>query len=229
MDRKGQIQWKAKEEEQMEGEITKESLSGFKLSRLDVQKGEIEAVITSFSNYDKVYDRIMPGALDRFIKGFNGSLPMLFQHSKVDPVGEWTDIKIKGDLVVATGQIFPEVSKGADAMALISRGMIGSTSIGFKTTDYDMNDKGGVDFKEIELFETSLVLTPSNKKAQILSAKNEDGTLNLKNLERALSESGLSRTEAQLVLTGKARELRESLRRESVKNELIAKLKSDKR
>ena len=213
----------------MEGEITKESLSGFKLSRLDVQKGEIEAVITSFSNYDKVYDRIMPGALDRFIKGFNGSLPMLFQHSKVDPVGEWTDIKIKGDLVVATGQIFPEVSKGADAMALISRGMIGSTSIGFKTTDYDMNDKGGVDFKEIELFETSLVLTPSNKKAQILSAKNEDGTLNLKNLERALSESGLSRTEAQLVLTGKARELRESLRRESVKNELIAKLKSDKR
>ena len=229
MDRKGQIQWKAKEEEQMEGEITKESLSGFKLSRLDVQKGEIEAVITSFSNYDKVYDRIMPGALDRFIKGFNGSLPMLFQHSKVDPVGEWTDIKIKGDLVVATGQIFPEVSKGADAMALISRGMIGSTSIGFKTTDYEMNDKGGVDFKEIELFETSLVLTPSNKKAQILSAKNEDGTLNLKNLERALSESGLSRTEAQLVLTGKARELRESLRRESVKNELIAKLKSDKR
>ena len=229
MDRKGQIQWKVKEEEQMEGEITKESLSGFKLSRLDVQKGEIEAVITSFSNYDKVYDRIMPGALDRFIKGFNGSLPMLFQHSKVDPVGEWTDIKIKGDLVVATGQIFPEVSKGADAMALISRGMIGSTSIGFKTTDYDMNDKGGVDFKEIELFETSLVLTPSNKKAQILSAKNEDGTLNLKNLERALSESGLSRTEAQLVLTGKARELRESLRRESVKNELIAKLKSDKR
>ena len=50
--------------------FTKESRTDFRLSKLDVQKGELEAVITSFKNYDVVNDRIMPGALDNFIKGF---------------------------------------------------------------------------------------------------------------------------------------------------------------
>ena len=205
--------------------FTKESRTDFRLSKLDVQKGELEAVITSFKNYDVVNDRILPGALDNFIKGFGGSLPMLWQHSQNDPVGNWTDIQIKGDLVVAKGQIFPEVSKGADAMALISRGMVGATSIGFGSKNYEQNEKGGIDFKEIELVETSLVLTPANPKAQILSAKNEDGTINIKNLDKALAVAGLSRNERRLVLSGKARELQEALRVETAKEQLISKLK----
>ena len=70
-----------------------------------------------------------------------------------------------------------------------------------------------------------MVLTPANPKAQILSAKNEDGTINIKNLDKALAVAGLSRNERRLVLSGKARELQEALRVETAKEQLISKLK----
>ena len=198
--------------------------------KFDVQKGELEAVVTSFGNLDDVNDRILRGALDNYLeKGFDGKLPMLKNHDKNLIIGEWNKLYIEDDLVIAQGQIYPDVTAGSDVMALINRGMIGATSIGFRSRDFERNEEGGFDFKEIDLMEISMVRSPANPKAQVLSAKNEDGTLNLKNLERALSESGLSRTEAQLVLVGKLRELRESLRKDAIKNELIAKLNSDKR
>ena len=198
--------------------------------KFDVQKGELEAVVTSFGNLDDVNDRILRGALDNYLeKGFDGKLPMLKNHDKNLIIGEWNKLYIEDDLVIAQGQIYPDVTAGSDVMALINRGMIGATSIGFRSRDFERNEEGGFDFKEIDLMEISMVRSPANPKAQVSSAKNEDGTLNLKNLERALSESGLSRTEAQLVLVGKLRELRESLRKDAIKNELIAKLNSDKR
>ena len=134
---------------------------------------------------------------------------------------------MRGDLVIGKGEIFPDVSRGSDAISLIRRGMIGATSIGFRGKEYEGNKKGGYDFKEIELVEVSLVKSPANPKAQITAAKNDDGSINIRNLEKALREAGLSRNEVQLVLSGKARELRDALRVKTLKDTLADKLNSD--
>lgn len=213
----------------MESKVfTKDASTGFQVNKFDVQKGEIEAVVTSFKNLDVVNDRILPGAMDDFLKQFDGGLQMLYQHDKNEIIGEWVGFQVKGDLVIGRGKIYPEVSRGSDTIALISRGQIGATSIGFRSPDFKQNEEGGFDFKKIELVEVSMVKSPANPKAQLLSAKNDDGSLNIRNLENALRDVGLSQKERKVVLSSASQELRDVLAKESAKETLLAKLKSDK-
>lgn len=177
------------------------SSNGFQINKFNVEEGKISAVVTTFKNYDVVNDVMMPGSLDNYIKGFEGNLPMLYQHEKNEMIGIWNKLTIDGDKVIGDGMIFPEVTRGKDTMALISRGLIGSTSIGFKATDYEQNDEGGLNFKEIELVEISMVRSPANPKAQLLSAKNADGEVSLRNIERILRESGLSKNQSQAFIS----------------------------
>ena len=200
----------------------KESPDGFQLNKFDVKRGELEAVVTSFKNYDKVNDVIETGALDNFLKEFDGGLPMLYQHTKNEIVGTWTKLYIDGDNVVGKGQIFPEVSRGSDSIALISRGMIGATSIGFTSTDFERNDEGGLNFKEIALTEISLVRSPANPKAQILSAKDEDGAIDIRKVEKLLRDAGLSRKESLALISDGKSALRDVVDIEDQKMDIVA-------
>ena len=210
-------------------EIHTKDTDGFQFQKFDVTEGKITAVVTSFKNYDSVNDVIKPGALDEFLKEFSGGLPMLYQHEKNEIIGQWDKLSIRGDNVIGEGQIYPEVSKGADTMALISRGMIGATSIGFRSTDFEKNDEGGLDFNKIDLVEISMVRSPANPKAQLLSAKDEDGSLNITNLEKALRDAGLSRKEAKTLLSSGASELRDAIKAELDRESFMHKLKSELR
>ena len=181
-------------------EIITKSFDGLQINKFDVQEGKLSAVVTSFKNYDNVNDVIEPGALDKYLKQFDGPLQMLWQHDKNEIIGEWTKFEIRGDKVIGTGEIYPEVGRGADAMALISRGMIGATSIGFRTTDYEANDEGGINFKEIQLVEVSLVQSPANPKAQIISAKDDNGQIDIRKLEMILRDVDLTQRERKLLM-----------------------------
>ena len=197
----------------------------FEAQSLDVKKGELEAVVTSFKNYDAVNDVILEDALDSYLEKFQGGLPMLWQHEKNEIIGVWTKLRIDGDKVIGSGQIFPEVSRGSDAMALISRGMVGATSIGFRAREYEQNDQGGLTFKEIDLVEISLVRTPANPKAQIISAKEDDGTVNIRKLEKALRDAGLSRKESKALLSEGQTGLRDAVQEELDTQDLLNRLK----
>ncbi len=206
--------------------IYTKATDGFQMNKFDVKEGTIEAVVTSFKNFDKVNDVIEPGALDEFLKQFSGGLPMLYQHDKNEIIGQWDKLTIRGDLVVGQGQIFPEVSRGADTMALVSRGMIGSTSIGFRSKEFEQNEVGGFNFKQIELVEISMVQSPANPKASLLSAKNDDGSLNIRNLEQALRDVGLSQKERKIVVSSAQQELRDVLKQENDLDKLTQLLKN---
>lgn len=211
----------------MSEELITKQYDELRLSKFDVQRGELEAVVTSFNNYDIVNDRIMPGAVDTNIKGLDGRLVMLYQHESKEIIGEWTELEVRGDLVVAKGEIYSKVSRGADSMELISRGMIGATSIGFIGKRYEENDKGGYDFSDIELREISLVRTPANPKAQIISAKDDDGAINIRTVEAALRDVGLSQKERKLLLAGGVIELmnqRDVIDIDTQKQEIVSKL-----
>ena len=209
---------------QMSDIFTKAS-DGFELSSFNVKEGKISAIVTSFKNADTVGDIIEPGALDNYIKNFTGGLPMLYQHDKNEIIGMWSKFTVDGDNVIGDGQIFPEVSRGKDTMALVSRGMIGATSIGFRSKDFEKNDEGGLTFKEINLVEVSMVRSPANPKAQLLSAKNDDGSLNIRNLEHTLRDAGLSQKERKIILAATKDELREVLAKEDAKDKLLQLLK----
>ena len=204
--------------------IIKESSADFRVNRFDVKKGEIEAVVTSFKNYDVVNDKINAGALDDFIKNFEGGLQMLYSHDQKEIIGEWNSFEIKGDLVIGKGEIYPEVSRGADTIALMSRGQIGATSIGFKASEYNQNEKGGYDFDKIELVEVSMVKRPANPKAQVISAKNDDGSINVKELEKLLRDAGLSRKESKTVISGGMPELRDAIKAELDNKDFLVQL-----
>ena len=169
--------------------------------------GEITAYISSFGNRDKVGDIMDPSAFDKTIEDLQGKqLPMLLQHSQVDIIGAWKEFSINSRGVKATGQIFTETNNGSDALALVRRGLVGSTSVGFRSKNYEpiLDDDGNLTgrlFKEVELVETSLVINPANERAKIVSVKNNDNSINLRKLEELVRDSGLTRRETLTLLS----------------------------
>jgi HK97 family phage prohead protease len=181
--------------------------------KFDGEAGEITAYISSFGNADKVGDVMAPGAFDKTIEELEGKqLPMFLQHSSLHIIGSWTKFEVNARGVKATGNIFTRTTGGSDALELVRQGLIGSTSIGFRSNKYETDQKtGGRLFKEVELVETSLVINPCNEKAKIVSVKEEDGSINPKKLERLLRDADLTRSEAKAVLHSAMPQLREAL------------------
>lgn len=176
------------------------------------QDGEIKAYLTTFENADVVNDVIKVGALDKYIDAFNkgtaGVLRMLFQHERSEIIGQWDKLEIDSKGVLGTGTIFEEVSRGKDVKSLLKRGVLNSVSIGFRASKYEDNDIGGRDFYEIELIETSVVDTPANPEAVIVSVKSEDGSVNVRMLEKVLRDAGLSIKESKTIVSVAKKELK---------------------
>jgi len=175
------------------------------------EDGQITAYLTTFGNLDVVNDVIMPGALDKFVEKFNngeaGVLRMLFQHERMEIIGTWDKLEIDAKGVIGTGTLFADVSRGKDVKVLLKRGVLNAVSIGFKASKYEYNEFDGRDFHEIELTETSVVDTGANNQALIISVKNEDGGVNVRNLETVLRDAGLSRREAKQISSVAKKEL----------------------
>ncbi len=196
------------------------------------QDGEIKAYLTTFENVDVVNDVIKTGALDEYVKSFNdgtaGVLRMLFQHERSEIIGKWVSLEIDEKGVLGTGIIFEEVSRGKDVKSLLKRGVLNSVSIGFRATKYKANDLGGYDFTQIELTETSIVDTPANPHALILSVKSEDGAVNVRLLEKLLRDAGLSLSEAKVVASVSKDQLRSVRDEQDLEQDILATLSTFK-
>jgi HK97 family phage prohead protease len=206
-------------------ELTK-SINDIKVA----EDGQIVAYLTTFENTDVVGDVIKTGALDKYVEDFNkgqtGILRMLFQHDRSEIIGKWDSLEIDEKGVIGTGTIFEEVSRGKDVKSLLMRGVLNSVSIGFRATDYVENDKGGRDFKEIELVETSVVDIPANPQATILSVKAEDGAVNIRMLEKILRDAGLSIKESKTVASVAKEELSVVRDEQEVESDLLKALQN---
>ena len=99
---------------------------------------------------------------------------------------------------------------------LLKEEALSSVSIGCRVKDYEYKEDGGRVFKEIDLFETSVVLFPANPKAQITQVKDEDGAIHPSKLEKSLRDVGLSKSEAKMLL---AKGLTELMQRRDVVTE----------
>lgn len=101
------------------------------------------------------------------------------------------------------GELTPGHSVADDAYALLKHGAVSGLSIGYRVVNGTQNETGGLDLKEIDLIEISVVESPADLSAQIGDVKSaiEDAD-SYKEIERVLRDAGrFSRTEAQMLVS----------------------------
>ena len=104
------------------------------------------------------------GGMQNFLK----NPIILFNHNYDTPIGKATALK-------ATDQgleMEAVISKASSVYGLVKDGVLGAFSVGFRIKDADyIEETGGLDIKDAELFEVSVVSVPCNQDATFSLAK----------------------------------------------------------
>jgi len=178
--------------------------------------GKIEARVTTWGPREGADGRkffYQPEGFMDWAKEFSSAgrpLPMFINHAAdAIPVGQWTEFAFDNEGMTATGQIFMNTSQGKDLYQVMSESpaMFGGVSVGAYAEDYHMvnaegqPDQGDEAYFQITkggLREVSVVMYPNNMEATVskLEFFRQDGTADLKILEKALREAGLSKKDA---------------------------------
>jgi HK97 family phage prohead protease len=134
-------------------------------------------------------------------------LPMFLNHNAESmPVGEWTELEMDEEGMCAKGRLFLNTTAGSDLYQIMSESpnMFGGVSVGAYADEYQFVGEDGMPSKDESgyfqitkggLRETSVVMYPNNPKAEVkkLEYFREDGSADLKVLEEALRDAGLSK------------------------------------
>jgi len=116
--------------------------------------------VLSSSAYDRVNDRVMPDALHKHV---GKDIICLWQHSADQPIGRWANVRMKGEKLVGD-LVLAKTNLGQMISALLDVKTPLGASIGFKGSG-KKNEKGGWDFIDASIFETSVVSVPCNAEA----------------------------------------------------------------
>lgn len=174
----------------------------FKSAAFEVKKepdedGSFEGYASVFEVVDLGLDVVAPGA---FAKSLAVRKPkMLWQHDVGQVIGVFDDLKEDDRGLYVKGRISKDVQKGAEAMALLRMGALDSMSIGYRTVEAIPEGGGRVRrITELDLHEISLVTFPMLPAAKVTAVKSEDGTFDVRLMERALRDVfALSQSEAK--------------------------------
>jgi HK97 family phage prohead protease len=181
--------------------------------------GKIEARITTWGAREGADGRkfnYQPEGFMDWAKEFADSgrpLPMFLNHNAESmPVGEWTSIEMDDEGMNASGRLFLNTTAGSDLYQVMceSPNMFGGVSVGAYADEYQWVKEDGTpmtvgsdnpyedgyfQITKGGLRETSVVMYPNNPKAEVkkLEYFREDGSADLKVLEEALRDAGLSK------------------------------------
>ena len=189
-------------------------------ARLIVEKqgntGKIEATVTTWGAREGADGRRFnyqpEGFMDwaeSFAKG-GKPLPMFLNHqSDAMPVGEWTSFEMDETGMTAQGRIYTNTTAGKDIYTVMQESpqMFGGVSVGAYAEDYQMVNADGEPDQSDEAYfqiskgglrEVSIVMYPNNPEANVnkLEFFRPDGSADLKILEQALRDAGLSKSDA---------------------------------
>ena len=178
--------------------------------------GKIEATVTTWGAREgadgRKFNYQPEGFMDwaeAFAKG-GKPLPMFMNHnSDAAPIGEWTSFEMTDECMTAEGRIYTNTSAGKDIYTIMQESptMFGGVSVGAYAEEYQMvNADGEPDQSEEAYFqitkgglrEVSVVMYPNNPNANVskLEYFRADGTADLKIMEQALRDAGLSKSDA---------------------------------
>lgn len=180
------------------------------------KSGKIEATITTWGAREGADGRrfnYQPEGFMDWAEAFAADgkpMPMFVNHNAdAVPVGEWNSVEFTKEGMVAQGRIFTNTTAGKDIYTVMqeSPNMFGGVSVAAYADEYQMvNADGEPDQGEESYFqitkgglrEVSIVMYPNNPEANVskLEYFRPDGTADLKILEQALRDVGLSKSDA---------------------------------
>ena len=192
------------------------------IEKSEEPSGKIEARVTTWGAREGADGRrfnYQPEGFMDWAKEFSKTgrpLPMFVNHdADAIPVGEWTSFEFDDDGMTASGRLYVNTTTGSDLYQVMceSPNMFGGVSVGAYAEEYqwvkedgtpypagsgDYYDDGYFQITKGGLREVSVVMYPNNPMAEVqkLEFFREDGTADLKVLESALREAGLSKKDA---------------------------------
>jgi HK97 family phage prohead protease len=150
----------------------------FKSFRLDVkdagEAGEFTGHVSVFGNEDLDGDVIDPGAFLKTVSEHAGVFPMLWQHDTWEPIGVSKSMAEDSYGLATEGAFNMETQRGREAFSLLKQGALQGFSIGFKSIKDEPVGKYGRRFKELKLYEFSVVTFPANPLAVPTALKTAD-------------------------------------------------------
>lgn len=164
-------------------------------------EGTLEGYASVFNTIDSQGDVIAPGAFKRTISAWAAKgrgVPVLWQHSSDEPIGVTTSITEDDHGLRVRAQLVREVRRANEAHALAKAGALGGLSIGFSASPNASDGKpavvydeaaGARVFREVRLWEYSLVTFPANEDAVLTSVKGWAGALELLEAIRDMRET----------------------------------------
>jgi HK97 family phage prohead protease len=178
--------------------------------------GKIEATVTTWGAREGADGRrfnYQPEGFMKWAEDFSASgrpLPMFVNHdADAIPVGQWDAFEFDDTGMKAEGRLFVNTTMGSDLYKVMqeSPAMFGGVSVGAYAEEYQMvNAEGEPDQSDEAYFqitkgglrEVSVVMYPNNPQAEVskLEYFRPDGSADLKVLEQALREVGLSKKDA---------------------------------
>jgi HK97 family phage prohead protease len=178
--------------------------------------GKIEATVTTWGAREGVDGRrfnYQPEGFMQWAEEFSKSgrpLPMFVNHdADAIPVGEWTAFEFDDTGMKAEGRLYVNTTMGSDLYKVMQESpqMFGGVSVGAYAEEYQMVNADGEPDQSDEAYfqitkgglrEVSVVMYPNNPMAEVskLEYFRPDGTADLKVLEQALREVGLSKKDA---------------------------------
>lgn len=186
------------------------------LEKQGASTGKIEATVTTWGAREGADGRrfnYQPEGFMQWAEDFSKSgrpLPMFVNHdADAIPVGEWTAFEFDDTGMKAEGRLYVNTTMGSDLYKVMqeSPAMFGGVSVGAYAEEYQMvnadgepddSDKAYFQITKGGLREVSVVMYPNNPNAEVskLEYFRPDGSADLKVLEQALREVGLSKKDA---------------------------------
>lgn len=164
----------------------------FELKSL-TESGQVEGLASSFGGVDVYGDTVATGAYAATLAAHKakGTMPaMLLHHDLARPAGRWDTLTETPSGLVAKGKLALDATDGREAYALLKAEAITGLSIGFNSKKAEQKPGGGRIFREIELYEVSLVSIPADWDARISQVKSFAGPGELEALFRSAGASG---------------------------------------
>lgn len=147
--------------------------------------GMVEGYASVFNVVDSEGDVIAPGAFRRTMKLWtmkNRAVPVLWQHDATMPIGVTKSMVEDDNGLRVQAQLVMNVQRAQEAYALAKAGALGGMSIGFTVPRMAEDgqpaamfdeEKGARVFREVRLWEYSMVTFPANEEAVITAVKSD--------------------------------------------------------
>lgn len=163
---------------------------------------QFEGYASVFGGVDSYGDTVFKGAYSSTLSSRQRPIALRWNH-RGPVIGKWLEAKEDEKGLFVRGELTKGHSVAEDVYASLKHEAVTGLSIGYYPVKYEENANGGLDLKEIELVEISVVETPADISAQVSGVKSAlEAAETLKDIEAILRDTGgFTRTEAQTLIS----------------------------